>query len=120
MTLHTMDGSGDWLPAAGASRLVTGSGAVAQLVCFRLRLLTGDWWENPEMGCRILEMFREKRVTEANAALLREYLTAYMLETPEVRSVEEAELTVTGREILFSCKLVTAYGEETMREEIAL
>ena len=45
--MRPVDASGDILPVLSAADMATGAEAVAVLAADRLRLLTGDWWENP-------------------------------------------------------------------------
>ena len=55
MLLRPVDASGDVLPVLSVSALLSGPEAVAQLVRYRLSLLTGEWWENPSLGFPVLE-----------------------------------------------------------------
>ena len=68
MFLRPVDAGGDILPVRSSSDLLSGPEAAAQLVKYRLSLLTGEWWENPENGFPVFETMRESRVTEAAAA----------------------------------------------------
>ena len=52
MILRPVDASGDLLPVLSSSDLLSGPEAVARLVQYRLSLLRGEWWENPENGFR--------------------------------------------------------------------
>ena len=56
MIFRPVDEAGDILPVLSASDLLTGARAEAELVRNRLKLLTGEWWENPEWGNGILEL----------------------------------------------------------------
>ena len=111
MLLRPADASGDILPVRSSSAMLSGPEAVALLVRYRLSLLRGEWWENPESGFFILETMQESRVTEADAASLSSMITAYIRETDGVRDVGNVIFSVEGRKLLYSCEILTE--EET-------
>jgi len=110
MRMRPVDASGDILPVLSAADLVTGADAVAVLVGDRLRLLTGDWWENPEWGCEILELIRDSRLTEKDAQAISTYLASYVRETPDVQDVRDEAWEFAGNQLRWSCTVITAYG----------
>ena len=97
MILRPVDSSGDILPVRTSRDLLSGPEAAAQLVKYRLSLLTGEWWETPETGFFILEQLRDGRITEADASALSSAVTAYIRETDGVRDVEKVTFSVSGR-----------------------
>ena len=111
MLLRPADASGDVLPVLSSSDLLSGPEAVAQLVQDRLSLLQGEWWETPEGGFFILERMRESRVTEADASSLSSQITAYIRETDGVRDVENVRFAISGRQLSWSCEVVTEEGK---------
>ena len=76
MLLRPADTSGDLLPVPFSSALLSGPEAVARLAEYRLSLLRGDWWENPETGFQILEALSSSRLTEADAQTLSSMISA--------------------------------------------
>ena len=110
MLLRPVDASGDILPVISSSVLLSGPEAVALLVQDRLSLLRGEWWENPENGCFILDTLQGSRVTEADASALSSQITAYVRETPGVREVENVRFSVDGRMFSYSCEIRTEEG----------
>ena len=114
MILRSVDPSGDILPVPSSQDLLSGPEAVAQLVKYRLSLLQGEWWEYPEEGFFILEQMRTGRVTEADAASLSSQITAYIRETDGVRDVENVRVSISGREISYSCEVRTEEGKESI------
>lgn len=110
MHLRPVDESGDILPVLSASDLLSGPEAVTALVRDRLNLLAGEWWENRSHGCGIMDFFRSGRITEADLPAVSSYLTSYILSTPGVRSVEDVHTALSGRELSFSCRVVTDAG----------
>ena len=114
MLLRPVDSAGDVLPVLSLSGLLSGPEAVARLAYDRLNLYAGDWWENTGKGCRLLEMLRVSRLTEADVSALSSYLTAYLRETPGVRSVEDVSASVSGRVFRFSCRLITSDGSASL------
>ena len=110
MICRPRDASGDILPVLSASDLLTGTRAETELVRNRLKLLTGEWWENPEWGNGILEMLKESRLTEADQQVLANYMSEYIRKTPGVLDVREVKVSVEGRRFRYSCEIVTADG----------
>ena len=110
LLLRPVDASGDILPVLSSSVLVSGSLAVTQLVRDRLNLLTGEWWENPAWGCEVFEMMRSGRVIAQDVSALSSYLCSYIAATRDVRSVEDVHTAVSGRQLIFSCRVMTEDG----------
>ena len=110
MLLRPVDASGDLLPVMSSSDLLSGPEAVARLVQYRLSLLRGEWWENPENGFFLLEEMREGRITEAEASAVASQITAYIRETPGVRDAEDVRFSVNGRQFVYSCEIKTEEG----------
>ena len=110
MLLRPVDASGDILPVRSSSGLLSGPEAVALLVQYRLCLLAGEWWENPENGFYILERMRESRITEADASALSSQITAYVRETSGVLDVEDVRFSDSGRQFSYSCSVRTEKG----------
>ena len=120
MLLRPVDASGDILPVLSSSVLVSGSLAVTQLVRDRLNLLSGDWWENPAGGCEVFEMMRSGRVTAQNVSTLSSYLCSYIAATKGVRSVEDVHTAVNGRQLTFSCRVLTEDGAGEVSYSVSL
>ena len=110
MLLRPVDASGDILPVLSSSVLLSGSEAVTALVRDRLNLLSGEWWENPAWGCEVFEMMRAGRVTAQDVSALSSYLSSYIGSTRGFRSVEDVHTAVSGRQLTFSCRVLTDNG----------
>ena len=110
MLCRPVDSSGDILPVLSASDLLTGAWAEEELVRNRLKLLTGEWWENPDWGNGILEMLKESRLTEADQQVLANYVSGYIRKTPGVLDVREVKVSAEGRRFRYSCEIVTENG----------
>ena len=111
MKLRPVDAAGDVLPVLSAGSMFSGPGAVALLVKYRLSLLRGEWWENPERGFVILETLRASRITEADAPYLSSSITDYIRNTPGVQKVDDVLLSVSGREFSYECTVRTEKGK---------
>ena len=112
MVLHASDENGDWMPVRTRNEMMTGKKAVARLVEYALKLLHGEWWENPELGLRVIEMMRERRGGEDWVQGIVNYVTRYIAEVPGVVSVEDVRGAAEGRKILYECRIVTGDGSE--------
>ena len=111
LTLRPVDENGDILPVMNYEDLVDGADAIAQLVRYRLQLLTGDWWENSGWGCDVLEMIRSSRMTEADQEVLASYLSTYIRQTEGVQELDNVAFSVEGSTFRFSCTAMTNMGD---------
>ena len=118
MALHNRDSNGDWMPVVSSGERLMGAEAVARLVEDRLRIFQGEWWENASVGNPALEMLREYRPTEANLVQVVNAITEYIQGTEGVIAVENVHGTVEDRRVLYSCTVVTAYGERVVAMSI--
>ena len=110
MLLRPVDAAGDILPVASSSDLLSGPEAFARLAAYRLSLLKGDWWENPEDGFFVLEFMREERFSEANAGMFASRVTVFIRGVEGVFEVDDVQFTVNGRTFCYSCQLLTEEG----------
>ena len=120
MLLRPVDASGDILPVLSSSDLVSDPESVVLLVRDRLNLLSGEWWENPSWGCEIFDMIRSGRVTESDISTLASYLSSYIHATPGVKSVEDVQTAVSGRQFTYSCQALTEQGSSPVQYEVSL
>ena len=117
MFLRPVDVTGDILPVMSSADLLSGPEAAARLAEYRLSLLQGEWWENPEAGFFILERMRESRITEGEVSALASQVTAFIRETPGVQDVENVWFSVSGRRFLYACEIRTEGGTAEMSYE---
>ena len=89
MKMRPVDASGDVLPVLSAADMQSGAEAVAVLAADRLRLLTGDWWENPEWGCEILEMIWESRLKYETVQKLTTQELLFLMTAMEKAQIEK-------------------------------
>ena len=120
MTLRPMDDTGDILPVSFASKMCSGADAVGFLAFLRLKLYQGDWWEDEEEGCDILELLRRNRISSGNLSLLSSSISNYLAQTPGVLDVRDAEISLSGHVASYSCKLITGEGEIPFSSELAV
>ena len=110
MRIRGCDDTGDVFPVASVTSMLSGPEAVAAFLRYRLQFWAGEWWENPEDGNQILRMLEASRLTADDAPAILSYLSSYIMKTPGVLSVEDADITVSGRRIIFSCRVITSEG----------
>jgi len=110
LSIRPSDSSGDILPVLSVSDLSAGPEAVARLVGLRLRLLTGQWWENRTFGCASVELLRNSRLTEHDLQALSSYLSSYIAQTQGVVDVRDISISSSGRRFFYSCTVITESG----------
>ena len=113
MRFRPLDESRDMTPCYN---MLEGKDAVGAAVESRLRFYSGDWWEDEKIGFRIPRVLVEgiRRGTER---LLSGYISSYISETPGVESILNAEVNIDGRELKFTCSVITEFGEVEERIE---
>ena len=115
MVIRPTDSSGDILPVLSHADLYRGAKAVASVIDSRLKLLAGDWWENPSWGNAVVEMLQESRFTEADRQTLASYLSSYIRETPGVLDIRDMEYSMEGGQFRFTCTVETESGSTVIR-----
>lgn len=114
MIIRPVDATGDILPVASTRDVLSGAEAVAQLAAYKLSLLQGDWWENPEEGFFVLEFMQEERFSEANAGMFASRVTGFIRGVEGVFEVDDVQFRVDGRVFRYSCTLVTEEGKAAL------
>ena len=110
MILRPVDAAGDIQPVSSSADLLSGPEAVARLVAYKLSLLKGDWWKNPEDGFFVLEFMREERFSEANAGMLASRVTEFIRGVEGVFEVDDVQFQMDNRTFHYSCHLLTEEG----------
>ncbi len=110
MRIRPVDAAGDVMPVLSSGDMVSGPEAAALLVKYRLSLLRGEWWENPNLGFGILDTLRFSRLTETDAPALASSVTDYIRNTPGVQEVEDVLFSVAGRRFSYECTVRTEEG----------
>jgi len=108
--IRPSDDTGDILPVLSVSDLSKDTDAVVREVTLRLRMLTGQWWENRTTGCAIIDMIRESRMTETDLQAISSYLSTYIAQTTGVIDVRDINVSSSGRRFLYSCTVITDTG----------
>ena len=117
MRIRPVDDAGDVLPVLSSGDMVSGPEAAALLVKYRLSLLRGEWWENPNLGFGILDTLRFSRLTEADAPALASSITDYIRNTPGVQEVDDVHFSVSGRRFSYECTVRTEEGTASVSYE---
>lgn len=117
MIIRPVDATGDILPVASTRDVLSGAEAVAQLAAYKLSLLQGDWWENPEDGFFVLEFMREERFSEANAGMFASRVTEFIRGVEGVFEVDDVKFETDGRVFRYSCQLLTEEGPAALEYE---
>jgi len=89
MTCRNVDTSGDILPVLSPGDLGSGAEAMAIGLADHLRVFTGEWWENPELGNGIFDLIAGEWMTEKDLPALCSYLSSYVGSFPEVEEVTD-------------------------------
>jgi len=113
-----LDSSYDPVFADGTA--LTDALAVAQAVLTRLKLFTGEWWENLNLGLpafqRILGQLGSQRGLAAMQLAIQQVITG----TPYVTGVNGVQLAFTGGRLTYTATVQTAFGAVTVSNLPAL
>lgn len=111
MLYRPTDSAGDMRPVPRREQMLDGTDAVLAAVYSRLRLLQGEWWEDSSLGFSIPAFLWEGVRTPTGPTMLTNYITAYIAQTPGVRSVINVDGTFASHHLHYQCTIVTDYGE---------
>lgn len=105
------------VPIRTNTEMLNGVDAVMAAVNSRLRLLTGEWWENESLGFAVPDFLIRGVRTANGSELLSSYITAYIAATPGVQRVANVTSYTQNRRFFYHCTVVTDYGES--EEEVS-
>lgn len=118
MRIRARSSNGDILPILHISDMLSGSEAVALLVEERLKMFCGEWWENPDLGNKILRMLQEGRLTEADSQSLSTYLSDFVRKTEGVLDVKDESFSYVDRVYRWECTVLTDFGQAAVSYSI--
>lgn len=108
MRYRGLDHNGDMQPAVS---ILQGTEAVGAAVESRLKLYRGEWWEDTKVGFSIPDfLHRGARLSRDGAALMTNYISSYVADTPGVKEVLDASGGVDAHQLKYSCRVRTEYG----------
>jgi hypothetical protein len=115
ITYRKLDANGDPMMGRGTANFVSDLDAVAQAISTKLKLFSGEWWENRNEGTPI---FDEMLGTTNNSRpqLVAQLLKQRILATPYVLSVTNLQTSFdpATRAFQFSCQVATQFGTVTL------
>lgn len=106
MRYRAVDEEGDMLPA----NIVHGPSAALAAVHSRLRLLSGEWWEDRSLGFALPRFLFDGTRVPSGVQMLVNYITAYIQQTPGVRAVTNVDAQHVGRKLVYSCTIISEDG----------
>ena len=111
--------SGDYSFGQGGLEYLSGQSAVAQAVKTKLRLLTGEWWEDTEDGLPLFQRILLTRGTEDGLALVDLIVKDRIMDTPHVRQVTSYQSRFDREKRQYSADIVidTEYGRTFLTYE---
>lgn len=110
MRYRPLDNTGDMMPVTSQAQMLTGVDAVMAAVGSRLRLLRGEWWEEPSLGFRVPEFLYTGTRLPAGPDMLAGYITAYIADTENVSAVVDVSAEMTNRVLRYHCRIETPFG----------
>ena len=112
ITYRKLDANGDPLWGQGQVNFVSDIDAVAQAIGTRLRLLSGEWWENLNAGTPLFQSMLGASGSTSNQEVITFVLKQRILGTPYVLSVSNVATKYDGtkRSFAFSCNVQTQFG----------
>ena len=114
MIYRKLTGTGDYSFGRGSQDFVTGVEAVAQACKTNMLLLRGEWWENLENGLPLFEDILGTPETAEGRATIDAIVSARILETEGVLSIESFESSTENRRYTATAVIDTEYGETSV------
>ena len=120
MTIFPTDEDGDLVSFSTKADMTTGSEAIASLVYQRLRMISGEWWEDEDLGFELPKFLIARLRSGARGTGAQDeianYVTAYVQDTPGVENVD-ASVEYKNRKMVIKLRIETEYGEITEEVE---
>lgn len=115
MRYRALDENGDYTFGQNKQNFVLQAEAVAQAVLTKLKLYTGEWWEDLTDGFPLWTHIIGKRNTKE---IVDKMVQNRILEVIHVKNIIEYESTWDNsqRAYSFSCRIDTAFGETKLSE----
>lgn len=90
---------------------VTGAEAVAQAVKTNLKLLKGEWWENPNKGLPLFQNILGLTGQKENLVSAELLIQENILSTKGVKGIKNFKSELKNREFKLDCRVDTIFGE---------
>ena len=114
MIYRKLTGTGDYSFGRGSQDFATGVEAVAQACKTNMLLLRVEWWENLENGLPLFEDILGTPETAEGRASIDAIVSARILETEGVLSIESFESSTENRRYTATAVIDTEYGETSV------
>lgn len=111
MVYRPVDNNGDMMPVTSADQMLTGVDAVMGAVHSRLRLLLGEWWEDPALGFRVPDFLFTGSRLPAGPEMLAGYISSYIGQTENVTAVTDVSAVLENRVLSYYCRIETPFGD---------
>jgi hypothetical protein len=109
MAYRKLDANHDYVFGNGKQSYLTGIEAVAQAILTRLKLFTGEWWEDKTDG---LPVWTSILGTRSSKETVDRFIQSRILETPNVVNLTNlvSDINRSTRQYVFSCAVNTVFG----------
>lgn len=118
MRYRKLDANGDYTFGSAAQNFYYDLDAVAQAIKTRLKLLSGEWWEDIQDGLPLFNIILKQKGTPQGIKTIETLIGERILDTIGVTSISSAKGTFdpTKRSYSYSAQVNTIYGTVTIQE----
>lgn len=107
-----LDAQYDPLFSDGSS--FTGTLAVAQAILTRLKLFTGEWWEDLTLGLPVFQSMLGRLASQRGLAAIELLLSQNIQDTPYVTGVTAVNVDFADGQFTFKATAQTTFGTVTV------
>lgn len=107
LRIHAVDASGDWVYGHGDADVWEGLEAMRLAIRYRLQAVADEWWQGDEGAIPWMTQVLGQRMRPDELTLL---ITARILDTVGVVSIDNIVSEMVGRSYHFKCDVQTVYG----------
>lgn len=101
-------------PDFTGQNVLSGAEAVAQAVLTRLRLFSGEWWEDTSLGLPVFQNILGQLGSQRGKAAIEELIYAYIADTPYVTAIRNVDVTFANGVFSFHAVIETVFGTTTV------
>lgn len=118
MRCRKLDNNGDYSFGTNSEDYIGGSEAVAQAIKTKILLFYGEWWENIGVGIPMFQSIIGQMNPESLKMSATMLVTQRIKEIPEVKSIDDINITVNGRDLYVTVTVTTDEGQTTVEVNI--
>lgn len=113
MKYRKLDENGDYVFGLNEQGFYSDTEAVAQAILTKIKLLSGEWWEDVNEGTPMFQQVLGAKMTENSKNAIDLILRDRILSVPNVETITafQSKIDARTRKYVMECNVSTSFGE---------